>query len=121
MNRQYFDFSQLISDYANDFEIIVPQKAQYDDTGELVKGQDLVKSMRGAIIGFRESKIFRSEGAITSKDKHLFMHEPIPEALKSAKVRYLGQEYMIESETENAEFTSVYSYVLRWCRAFDTV
>lgn len=121
MSRQYFNFSQLISDYSNDFEIVVPQESHYDDTGELVKGNELVKSMRGAIIGFRESKIFRSEGAITSKDKHLFMRTPIPEALKSAKVRYLGQEYMIESETENAEFTGVYSYVLRWCRAFDTV
>lgn len=121
MSRQYFDFSGLIADYANDFTVITRKEGSYGSDGEWVDGEEQPQTYRGAIIGFRESKIFRSDGTLTAKDKHLFMESPLPEALIGTKVAYKGQEYMIESETENAEFTGVYSYVLRWCSAFDTV
>lgn len=121
MSRQYFDFSGLIADYENEFTVITTAKDSYNERGDLVKGQATETTMSGAIIGFRESKVFRSDGTLTAKDKHLFMLKRLPDALIGAKVRYKGQEYLIESETENAEFTGVYSYVLRWCSAFDTV
>ena len=121
MSRQYFDFSGLIADYTVPFELVYTAEDHYNDSGDFVKGEETVQTMHGAIIGFKQSKIFRSEGAITSQDKHLFMLEPLPSALTGAKVRYRGQEYLIESETENAEFTGVYAYVLRWCSAFDTL
>lgn len=119
MSRQYFDFSSLISDYSNSFDVIKPIEGKYDEKGDWVVGGDEKLSFRGAIIGFKESKIFRSEGTVTAKDRHLFMHKPLPDALIGSKLHYKGQEYLIESETENAEFTGVYSYVLRWCSAFD--
>lgn len=119
MSRQYFDFSGLIQSYTNPFTVITDAKAGYNDAGDWVDGQETRTEYMGAIIAFRESKVFRSEGTITAKDRRLFMLQKLPEALVGAKVEYQGQKYMIESELENAEFTGVYSYMLRWVSAFD--
>ncbi len=121
MNRQYFDFSGLIEEYTNPFTVVTFTEAGYDDKGDWQPGGETTLEMSGAIISFKESKVFRSEGTITAKDKRLFTSQRLPDALIGAKVRYRGQEYMIESELENAEFTGVYSYFLRWVSAFDSV
>lgn len=121
MSRQYFNFSSLIRDFSNQFTVISPVKGGYDESGDWKDGQEEKIVLTGAIIAFKESKVFRSDGAITSKDKRLFMEQALPKALIGAKIAYAGQEYMIESELENAEFTGVWSYFLRWCSAFDTL
>ena len=121
MSRQYFDFSGLIHDYENPFTVITHTEGDYDDSGTWQDGKETRTTLTGAIIAFKESKVFRSEGKITVKDKRLFMREALPQALMGAEVIFRGQKYMIESELENAEFTGVYSYFLRWVSAFDTV
>lgn len=118
MSRQYFDFSGLINDYSTEFAVLTYTEAGYDDKGDWQEGQEARLEMSGAIISFKESKVFRSDGAITAKDKRLFTLQRLPDALIGAKVKHGGQEYMIESELENAEFTGVYSYFLRWVSAF---
>lgn len=119
MSRQYFDFSDLIHDYSNQFIVITHQESGYDDAGDWQGEQEKRETFTGAIIAFKESKVFRSEGAITAKDKRLFMNQALPKALVGASVEYQGQKYKIESELENAEFTGVYSYLLKWVSAFD--
>lgn len=119
MSRQYFDFSGLVTDFSNTFTVITHSDAGYDDAGDWQNGQERHEEFTGAIIAFRESKVFRSDGAITSKDKRLFMLQRLPDALVGASAVYRGQKYMIESELENAEFTGVYSYMLKWVSAFD--
>ena len=119
MSRQYFDFSDLIQDYSNPFTVITFEDKGYDDAGDWKGKQEKRTELTGAIIAFKESKVFRSEGKITAKDKRLFMGQALPDALIGASVEYDGQKYMIESELENAEFTGVYSYMLRWVSAFD--
>ena len=119
MSRQYFNFAPLIADFANDVEVISVGERQLDSSGKWVTTEGKRQNIRGAVIGFRESKIYRSGGTITSKDKHFFTHQPIPDALIGANAVFRGQRYTIEAETENAEFTGVYSYVLRWVSAFD--
>lgn len=119
MSRQYFDFSGLIADYSNPFIVVTRDAGGYDAAGEWRDGQETRTEYTGAIIAFRESKVFRSDGKITSKDKRLFMQQALPQALMGAHVEYMGQKYMIESELENAEFTGVWSYMLRWVSAFD--
>lgn len=121
MSRQYFDFSALVKAFANPFTVLTYTEAGYDERGKWQEGQEVKTELTGAIIGFKESKVFRADGAIASKDKRLFMLQQLPQALVGAKVQYNKQEYMIESELENAEFTGVYSYYLRWVRSFDTV
>ena len=118
MSRQYFDFSGLIQDFSNKFIVITHSKGGYDDAGDWKDGQETRTEYKGAIISFKESKVFRSEGKITAKDKRLFMQQALPDALMGATVLYKGQQYMIESEHENAEFTGVYSYFLRYVSAF---
>lgn len=119
MSRQYFDFSGLISDYENPLTVITHTKAGYDEAGDWKGETEKRKEYTGAIIAFKESKVFRSDGKLTAKDKRLFMREALPDALIGASVEYRGQKYMIESELENAEFTGVYSYLLKWVSAFD--
>ena len=118
MSRQYFDFSGLIKDYSNKFTVITREKGGYDDAGDWQDGQEKRQDFTGAIIAFRESKVFRSEGKITAQDRRLHMLSPLPHALIGAEVIYQGKKYMIESETENAEFTGVYSYLLKYVSAF---
>lgn len=118
MSRQYFDFSGLIEDYSTTFAVIT-HEGGYNDAGDYVENQEKRQEFTGAIIAYRESKVFRSDGAITSKDKRLYMQNRLPDALVGAEVVHGGQKYMIESELENAEFTGVYNYHLKWVSAFD--
>lgn len=119
MSRQYFDFSGLIADYSATFTVITQTNSGYNDAGVWQKGEQTRTEYTGAIIAFKESKVFRSEGAITAKDKRLFMQQAFPQALIGAEVVHKGQKYNIESELENAEFTGVWSYLLKWVSAFD--
>lgn len=119
MNRQYFDFSGLITQHMAKFTVITGKDAAYDAAGDYQNGEQTRTEYTGAIIAFKESKVFRSEGAITAKDRRLFMLQRLPQALVGAKVEFRGEKYMIESELENAEFTGVYSYLLKWVSAFD--
>lgn len=121
MSRQYFDFSSLIDDYSSDFTVVTHTGSGYDDAGDWQEGAEQKLALTGAIIAFKESKVLRSEGAITSKDKRLFMQQALPDALLGAVVLHGGQKYRIDSELENAEFTGVWSYLLRWVSAFDCV
>lgn len=118
MSRQYFDFSPLIQQHETTFVVITHTAGGYDAAGDWKDGQETRTEKTGAIISFTESKVFRSEGKLTAEDKHLFMQEPLPQALMGAEVVHNGQKYMIESERENAEFTGVYSYRLKYISAF---
>lgn len=119
MSRQYFDFSGLIEDFSTTFTVITHEKGDYNGAGDFVEDQEKRQEFTGAIIAYRESKVLRSDGAITAKDKRLYMQERLPAALIGAEVVHGGQKYMIESELENAEFTGVYSYHLKAVSAFD--
>lgn len=91
----------------------------YDDSGEWVQGEPIKYELRGAIISFRESKIYRAEGTLTAKDKRLFMLEPLPEALAGAVVIYEGSKYNIDNTTDNSKFTGVWAYTLKYNSAFN--
>ena len=119
MSRQYFDFSGLIHDYENTFTVVVHKEAGYNAKGDWEDGREEKTEHTGAIISFRESKVHRSEGAITAKDKRLFTLYKLPDALVGADVIFRGQKYTLESELENSEFTGIYSYLLKWVSAFD--
>lgn len=115
----YFDFSRLIGKYSREFTAITHTKGSYDNKGKYQEGGKTKQKLEGAIIGFKESKIFRSSGTLTAKDKHLLMLEPISDALKGAEIIFEGEKFNIDAETENAEFTGVYAYVLKYVSAFD--
>ncbi len=116
---QYFNFSSLIEQYSVDFKVLCESKGSYDDSGEYADCEITESLFHGAIVAFSENKVYRSEGRLTSQDKLLIMQEPINKALHGAKVIYDNRQYRIEGELENAEFTGVYQYTLKYVSAFD--
>lgn len=112
---QYFDFSGLIAKYSCEFTAILGSEGGYDDKGEYSYTK-IEKTLTGAIIGISDGKIYRSNGTLTDKDKYLFMFEPIP--LSDTEVIYKNNRYRVEEQVENAEFTGVYQYTLKYVSAF---
>lgn len=115
---QYFNFSRLIKKYASQFKGITLTDGYYDDAGDWVKACDKETIIQGAVISFKESKIYRSEGTLTTQDKRLFTLEPIETALQGSKIIYEGSMYSLEDCTDNAKFTGVYAYTLKYVSAF---
>lgn len=116
----YFHFERLINKYSREFTATYKTGGgRYDDKGDYTSGEVVKETLTGAIINFKESKTYRAEGTLKTQDKRLFMLQPLKSALIGATVIDNGNEYRIEEATENAMFTGVYSYVLRWVSAFD--
>ena len=116
---QYFNFANLIQQYITDFTALIPSEGYYNDSGKYVKGKDVEKTLQGAIISHRQNKIFRSEGTISSQDKALYTLYPLENALIGAKVIHKGNLYRIGDMLENAEFTGVWNYNLKFVSAFN--
>lgn len=116
--RKYYNFKRLIKRYSVKFSAITLSAGYYDDLGEWVKGEAITHELSGAIISISENKIFNSNGALTAKDKQLYMLQPIDNKLHGAKVIYEGNAYSITQSVENAQFTGVYAYTLKYISAF---
>lgn len=112
---QYFDFTGLIEKYVTEFTAILGSEGSYDSRGTYSYTKT-EKTLTGAIIGISDGKIHRSNGTLTDKDKFLFMFEPIP--LNDTEVIYKNNRYRVEEQVENAEFTGVYQYTLKYVSAF---
>lgn len=116
---QYYNFQRLIKKYSTNFTASIKSAGHYDEKGDYIDGDTVEKVLSGAIISMSENKIYRSSGLLTSNDKQLFMLQPLDRALLGATIIYKGRNYKVEQETENAEFTGVYSYVLKYVSAFE--
>lgn len=115
---QYFNFRRLIEKYSSDFIAEIPPEGFYDDGGDWVIGTPKKFKLRGAIISHRESKIFKSEGALTGQDRALYMLEPIDNAIQMAKIIFENRVYSIGDLLENSKFTGVWAYTLKFVSAF---
>lgn len=115
---QYFNFARLVHKYTSELKAIILVDGYYDDSGDWVKSGTDETVIYGAVISHKEGKIFRSAGTLTTKDKRLFMLEPIDNALNGSKAVYEGNLYTIEDNVENAKFTGVYAYTLKYVSAF---
>ncbi len=111
----YFDFYDLIDKYSCSFTAVFRRQEHINPLGE-AEFEEVEKDFTGAIIGISEGKIYRSEGTLTDKDKYLFMFSELP--LVDTKIIYKGKCYKVEESVENAEFTGVYQYTLKYVSAF---
>lgn len=116
-----YNFTRLIKKYSSEFTAITVSDGYYDDKGDWTKGEVVVTPLKGAIISHSESKVFRSEGALTQKDKRLFMLKPIDDTLHGAKIVHEGNAYDLSDVKENAKFTGVYAYTLKYVSAFKDI
>ena len=117
---QNFNFTRLITKYSREFTATYSNEGYYNDSGEYVDVSPITVKLTGAILNFKESKIYRAEGTLTTKDKRLFMLEALKTELIGGTVIDEGNVYHIEELKENARFTGVYAYTLKWVSAFDT-
>ena len=113
-----YNFSRLIRKYGSKFNAVTLVGGFYNDAGDFEKAENQELTLQGAIISFKESKIYRSEGTLTTKDKRLFTLEPISPHLQGSQVVYEGNVYSVEDESNNAEFTGVFAYTLKYVSAF---
>ncbi len=116
---QYFHFDRLINKYSSEFSAILPESGHYADNGEYVIDEKSNLALSGAIIDISESKVRNSNGTLTLKDKQLFIKGKPIEGLINSKVVYGGNQYSVESETENHSFTGFSSYTLKYISAFN--
>lgn len=115
---KYFNFDSLIDKYSVSYTLITESKGGYDDMGDWVAGSATRTEKRGAIIGIRESKVYRSDGVLTEKDRELFSKESLGDITK-AYVLYGTEKYKVEANpANNSEFTGVWQYTLKWVSAF---
>ena len=114
-----FDFTYLIEKYSSEFVAEISTEGKYDDMGDFVEGVKTTETLHGAIISHRESKIFKSGGAITEQDKALYMLQPLKNSLQGAKIAHEGKWYTIGGLLENSKFTNVWAYNLTFVSAFD--
>lgn len=115
-----YDFRDLIRRHSVRFELVSHENGSYVD-GRWQNASETISERSGAIIPLSERKIYRSGGAYTTKDRHLYMTTPIEEALQNTQVRYKGNVYSIEEERDHSDYSPAYAYVLRWVSAFDRV
>ena len=116
-----YNFARLINKYSSEFSAITLTEGYYNDVGDYVKGETMITPLKGAIISHSENKVFRSEGALTEKDKRLFMLKPIDNKLHGARVIYEGNAYDLNSSVDNSKFTGVYAYNLKYVSAFKDI
>lgn len=114
----YFDFYDLIGKYSMPFTLVEEGKGYYDDKGNYVKGEAVKTELTGAVMNIRDSKLYRSEGTLTSADKELYCFDKI-ENIVNAYVIWKDNKYKVEATEENAEFTGVYRYTLKYVSAFN--
>ena len=114
----YFNFSRLIQRYSSEFTAITLLSGYYDKGGVWVDGETKEITLQGAIIKHRDTKIYKSNGTLTAKDRALFVTEPISDKLIGSQVVYENDVYSIENNLENAKFTGVYKYTLKYVSAF---
>lgn len=116
---QYYNFKRLIEKYSTRFTVFLPNGGEYDDSGDFVANKDTKRKLTGAIISHRQVKIFKSSGSLTEQDRALYMLTPLDDALKGAILIHEGKQYRIGDLLENAAFTGVYSYTLKYISVFD--
>lgn len=114
----YFNFSRLINRYSSEFTAITLLSGYYNKGGVWVDGETKEITLQGAIIKHRDNKIYKSNGTLTAKDRALFVLEPISDNLLGSQVVYENDVYSIEDNLENAKFTGVYKYTLKYISAF---
>lgn len=115
----FFNFNRLIAKYGSNLTAITIADGHYDESGEWVKDETSETIIFGAVISHSENKIYRSEGALTKQDRRFFTANPINPSLMGAKAIYDGKVYSIENCSENAKFTGVYAYTLKYVSVFD--
>ena len=108
-----YDFSRLIRKYSVTFYLRKMAAGKYV-SGKWVDGAPIDQKMEGAIVPISDRKLYGSGGTFTSKDRELYLMEPITGDLNEFKVIYNGDEYSIEAGKNFEDYANVAVYNLKW-------
>lgn len=108
-----YNFKRLIEKYSVDFTLVSISEGSYVG-GKYVEGVKTETQCRGAVEPISDSKIYQSGGALTTKDRRLFMKNPIEQSLTNSKVIHKGNVYKIEQEANYEDYADAYIYTLKW-------
>lgn len=113
----YYNFTHLIKKYSSTFTLLTTSEGGYNEMGDYVVGSITEQELTGAIMDVSESKIYKSNGTLTAKDKTLYMFDEIKN-LVGAYIVYKNDKYHVESEKTDGDFTDVFQYSLKYVSAF---
>lgn len=113
-----YNFDRLIGKYSVNFTLITTTEGTYV-SGKYVEGKQTETACRGAIVPISDSKVYQSGGMLTAKDRRLYMKTQIDKSLTGAKVKFKGDIYKIEQETNYDDYADAYVYTLKWVSSFD--
>lgn len=103
---------RLIKKYSNPFTVEIEKDGDYDG-GLYVPGEKNIYELTGAIVPLGERKLYHLGGSYTEQDRDLYMKDKIPDALRQGIVRYKGNTYTIEQETDFGDYADAYIYRLK--------
>lgn len=115
-----YSFKRLINKYSVPFTLEVTGSGYRDDLGEWQSGVSVSTEETGAIIPLTQRQIYQSGGALTEKDRTLFISRSVPIPLKS-KIHYKGDTYHVEARIPFEDYADFNSYSLKHVSAFDEV
>lgn len=118
---QYFNFKRLIDKYRREFTVIIPAEKKLNDAGDWVRSEATEKTLSGAIIRHRQSKVYKSNGTLTLNDYALYMTEEPPIEIVGTTVICDNKKFKVESALNNAEYTGIWNFNLKYISAFKEV
>lgn len=107
-----YDFTRLINKYSVPFCFHRTQGSFVG--GKWEQGGESVKQMIGAIVPLSDKKIYGSGGTYTSKDRELYLSEPLKNDLAECSVVYNGNRYAVEEGRNFNDYADAAVYTLRW-------
>ncbi len=107
-----YDFTRLINKYSVEFCLHQTQGSFV--AGKWEQGGERVKKMRGAIVPMKDKKLYDSGGTYTSKDRELYLTQPLRGDLSSYNVVYRGNAYAVEEGRNFEDYADAAIYVLKW-------
>lgn len=115
---RYFNFTRLVNKYSREYTAITLLSGYYDDSGDWVDGETVEVTKQGAIISYGDKTIYNSNGALTEKDMCLLSLEEIAENLIGTEIVFKDNVYTLLSTKNNADFTGVWKYTMKYVSAF---
>lgn len=107
-----FDFTDLIEKYSVPYTLIIPGENGGFVDGYYQEATATRREMEGAIVPYKESRIYQSGGSLTSEDRELYSSEKL-EFDKNLYVEHSGKTYKVDTEADYGDYADVYVYGLK--------
>nr|DAD87162.1 MAG TPA: head closure knob [Siphoviridae sp. ctM4P7] len=107
-----FDFTDLIEKYSVPYTLIIPGENGGFVDGYYQEATATRREMEGAIVPYKESRIYQSGGSLTNEDRELYSSEKL-EFEKNLYVEHSGKTYKVDTEADYGDYADVYVYGLK--------